>query len=66
MEGLKGKIFYSAIGLTSGLTGFLNLSGCSGGACSSCVGCGAGIGIGILLIAVIKKLKGENNDNGVA
>ncbi|MDI6729484.1 MAG: hypothetical protein QMD44_11240 [Thermodesulfovibrionales bacterium] len=66
MEGLKEKVLYSAIGASGGLTGLISLSKCPGNTCTSCFGC-AGIGIGILLIALInKKLKGGQRNNGMA
>lgn len=65
MEGLKNKILYSALGASSGLTGLVSLARCSGAACTSCLGC-AVPGIGILLITLFNKLKGEKRKNGMA
>ncbi|MCL4457213.1 MAG: hypothetical protein M1147_04305 [Nitrospirae bacterium] len=62
MEGLRNKIFYSAFGVSGGLAGLVNISGCSGNACASCFGC-AGAGIGILLVAAIKKFGGKNKSD---
>lgn len=65
MERLKDKIFYSALGASGGLAGLVSLSKCQGNACTSCFGC-AGVGVGILLITLIKKFKGGVKNNGMA
>lgn len=78
MERLRQKILYSALGASNGLTGLFSLSKCSGSTCTSCLGC-AGIGIGLLLIVLFRKLswvpkesktfwdtRGGKQKNGVA
>jgi len=67
MERLKHKLLYAAFGASSGLTGIASFSRCSGNACTSCFGC-AGVGIGVLLLALVNKFKktNEGDNNGMA
>lgn len=58
MDGLRDKIFYTAAGAMSGLAGLVSFPRCAGTTCTSCFGCG-GIGIGILLIILFNKIKGD-------
>ena len=68
MENLPAKFISTAAGVSSSLAGLLTLSRCSAGNCSSCFGC-AGAGVGILMLAVITRLKGrrkKEEENGMA
>lgn len=65
MADLKNKIFCSAIGAATGLSGLTSFSNCTGGACTACFGC-AGAGVSILLLAVIQKFRKGSKDNGMA
>lgn len=65
MGRLKDKILYSAAGISGGLSGLAFISRCAGNACTSCLGCG-GVGIVILFITVVKKMKGGLKNNGLA
>ena len=53
MEKVKSKLFSAAIGASSGI---LPISYCYGNTCSSCFRC-VGVGIGILLMISLSKLK---------
>lgn len=57
MEGCKSKLLCGAVGVSSGLPGVVSLSNCTGGACTSCFLC-AGAVAGILLLALVQKIKG--------
>ena len=58
MDGLKHKIIYAAVGAITGLAVLVPFPRCAGTTCASCFGCG-GIGIGILLIVLFNKIKGD-------
>jgi len=57
MDGLRHKVLYTAAGALTGLAGLVS-SRCAGGTCTSCFGCG-GIGVGILLMVLFNKIKGD-------
>jgi hypothetical protein len=61
------RLLCSALGASSGLTGFISVSGCSGSACPSCFGC-AGVGVGAALIVLfgLKKRKAKEIGHGMA
>lgn len=61
------KLVFSAMGMLSALPGLAALGRCSGGACSSCLGCaGAGI-FAIVALAVGKIMRTAKEDgNGMA
>lgn len=67
MENLRAKFMSTALGASGSMTGLLSLSQCSGGACTACLGC-AGAGMGILLLLLFNRVKGNNKEegNGVA
>jgi len=67
MENLRSKFVSAALGATGGMAGLLSLSGCPGGACSSCFGC-AGAGLGVLLMFVYgrKNPDQKEDNNGMA
>lgn len=65
MEEIKNKILFSALGISGGAAGIVLSARCSGNACTSCLGC-AGIGAGLLLIVITKKLVGGQKNNGMA
>ncbi|RJR18734.1 MAG: hypothetical protein C4581_05955 [Nitrospiraceae bacterium] len=65
MADLKNKILCSAIGAATGLSGLTSVSNCSGGACTACFGC-AGVGVSVLLLAAIQKIRTRGKDNGMA
>jgi len=58
MEGLKKRMLYYAAGAMSGLSGIVSLPICRGNTCSSCLGC-AGLGIGVLIVVIIKRFGGN-------
>lgn len=64
MENIKDTTLCMALGASSGAIGLAVTSACRGGACDSCFGC-AGAGLGLLIIAAIKKMRGEK-DHGMA
>lgn len=67
MESLRHRLLYTAVGASSGLTGLVSFSRCSGNVCTSCFGC-AGAGIGVLLILLLNKFgrSKQEGDNGMA
>ena len=62
MEGLKGKVIYSFIGVSTGLSGIVSLSNCSAAGCSSCLRC-AGVGLGIALMVLLSRSKRVGRDS---
>lgn len=66
MENIKTKLLGAAIGASEGVAGMVSLTGCSGGACTTCLGC-AGAGLGLVVLAILgkKKTKTERK-NGMA
>ena len=62
MEGLKGKLICSFIGVSTGLSGIVSLSNCSAAGCSSCLRC-AGVGFGIVLMILLSRTKRVGRDS---
>lgn len=60
MKKLCHKVLYSMIGASGALAGMLPAARC-GGHCTTCFGC-AGIGLGIVLVLVGKKIKGHREE----
>ncbi|MBU2591503.1 MAG: hypothetical protein KKC21_05755 [Nitrospinae bacterium] len=56
MKKSTDKLLYSAFGGIVGAIGIISLSRCKGKGCTACFGC-AGVGIGLLLIALFNKFK---------
>jgi len=56
MRRLGHKLLYGALGVSSAVTGYAGLGHCGGGACGACPGC-AGLGLGVLLLILIHKVK---------
>jgi hypothetical protein len=56
MEEWKNKIFYTLAGTSSGLTGLVTGSSCSGSSCPSCFKC-IGVGAVILLLVFYNNLR---------
>jgi hypothetical protein len=56
MEKIRHKLINALFGVSGGLTGLIFISGCSGRACPSCIGC-AGAGAGILLLMLWNKIR---------
>lgn len=65
MADLKNRIFFTTVGAATGLSGLASVSNCAGGACSACFGC-AGVGVSILLLAVIQKFRTGGKDHEMA
>lgn len=67
MENVRAKVVATALGASGSMAGLLSLSKCSGSICTSCFGC-AGAGVGILLIVLLRRIKGfkKEENNGVA
>jgi len=60
MERIKGKILCGVAGATSGLSGILTYTRCSGNSCGTCLGC-IGVGAG-LLVAVLAGMHAEERN----
>jgi hypothetical protein len=56
MEKWKNKLLYTLAGTSSGLTGLVTGSSCSGSSCPSCFKC-VGVGAVIILLVFYNKLK---------
>lgn len=52
MGSVKHRILHLAVGASGGVAGLFPLARCPGTICSSCFGC-AGVGVGIVLIALL-------------
>ena len=55
---LKQKLLSAALSASAGLSGMAAISRCTGGGCSTCLGC-AVPGIGVLLLAALNRFSQE-------
>jgi hypothetical protein len=64
MEKFKETCWYTALGVSGGVASLAALTRCTGGNCTSCIGC-AGVGLIVLMIPFCRRyLKKEEGTDG--
>jgi hypothetical protein len=65
MATLRNTLRSNAAAAVGAISGVIPLAACPGGSCASCFGC-AGIGVGVLLLLIMKNHFTRSNDHGMA